>query len=281
MGSFYLQAKATIAGLAAILIITSSSFVSAQSNSSRTIDDLWNKVTALENALIRHNAPPTANAGADLSILTSESAALKGATTDDGILTPLAITWSQVSGPGATSFASQAAVTTATFTQQGTYVLRMSVNDGVSTVTDDVSIVVNPVNRRPTVDAGADVSMTGTTYVFQDFAGDTYDVICTTTLRGSASDDNLPRALQTSWKKTSHTFSGGLSFLYPSIFVKTTFATPASPTTAVTITAEEGQRTRWESLDVIFELTGNDGQYTVTDTVKVTCKPNYAGAIKR
>jgi hypothetical protein len=134
------------------------------------------------------------NAGADSILLTSQMATLKGLVTDDGILAPLTTTWSQVSGPGVTTFASQAADTTATFSQKGTYVLRLSAYDGVSTVTDDVSVAVALGHTRPTVNAGAEVSVTGRTYKTPGgfVVGEKYEVICTTTLGGSASDDKLP-----------------------------------------------------------------------------------------
>jgi hypothetical protein len=80
--------------------------------------------------LVRQNLPPTANAGADQSIMLPCTAALSGAVSDDGQPAPPATcsaAWSQVSGAGAVSFANPAAAaTTATFSTPGTYVLRLN-----------------------------------------------------------------------------------------------------------------------------------------------------------
>ena len=63
-------------------------------------------------------------------------------TLPDGQLTTR---WSKVSGPGPVVFADPTKVdTTATFTAAGTYVLRLTATDGEFTVTDDVTVVVQP-----------------------------------------------------------------------------------------------------------------------------------------
>jgi hypothetical protein len=57
----------------------------------------------------------------------------------------LIISWTKVSGPGPVEFADPSKVnTTATFTVPGTYVLRLTANDGQFTVSDDVTVVVQP-----------------------------------------------------------------------------------------------------------------------------------------
>jgi hypothetical protein len=53
--------------------------------------------------------------------------------------------WTQVSGPGPVVFADSSRIdTTATFTTAGTYVLRLTASDGEFTITDDVTVVVQP-----------------------------------------------------------------------------------------------------------------------------------------
>jgi len=71
-------------------------------------------------------------------------ASLNGIVSDpDG--NPLTSTWSLVSGPANVTFGSTTAVnTTATFITAGTYVLRLTADDGYSLVSDDVTIIVNP-----------------------------------------------------------------------------------------------------------------------------------------
>ncbi len=53
--------------------------------------------------------------------------------------------WNVVSGPASVTFGSASSLeTTATFTQAGTYVLRLTVNDGYNEVVDEVTITVDP-----------------------------------------------------------------------------------------------------------------------------------------
>ena len=49
------------------------------------------------------------------------------------------------------------------FSQAGTYVLRLSANDTLLSTTDDITVTVNPappVNQRPVVNAGPDQTIT-------------------------------------------------------------------------------------------------------------------------
>ena len=63
-----------------------------------------------------------------------DPATLSGSITDDGLPNPpgtVTATWSTVSGPGTVTFANAAApATTATFSASGSYVLRLTGNDG-------------------------------------------------------------------------------------------------------------------------------------------------------
>ena len=76
------------------------------------------------------NSPPSVNAGADQVVTFPVIASLSGTATDDGMpfgtLTP---TWSEVGGPGTVSFGSPNALsTTARFSTNGAYVLRLTVS---------------------------------------------------------------------------------------------------------------------------------------------------------
>ncbi len=86
--------------------------------------------------------PPTADAGDDVDVERPAAAVLDGSVTDDG--DAATATWSLVSGPGDVDFAdSSAPATTATFSAAGTYVLRLTADDGVNApVTDDVTVEV-------------------------------------------------------------------------------------------------------------------------------------------
>ena len=92
------------------------------------------------------NQPPTANAGPDLTVEMPAAATLNGVAGDDGLPNPPGVfsgNWSTVSGPGSVSFANaNLAQTTATFSQAGTYVLRLTVTDSQLTATDNVQVTV-------------------------------------------------------------------------------------------------------------------------------------------
>jgi hypothetical protein len=71
------------------------------------------------------------------------TANLDGTVTDADGQTPTVL-WTKVSGPGVVAFASATSVdTSATFSQVGTYVLRLTANDGIDQRFDEVSITVN------------------------------------------------------------------------------------------------------------------------------------------
>ena len=102
------------------------------------------------------NQPPSVSAGADQTITLPSSVSLNGAVQDDGLPgSGLTVTWSKISGRedsagGTVTFANRnAAVTTATFGADGIYVLRLTVSDGAVTVSDDVTITVNPAPANP------------------------------------------------------------------------------------------------------------------------------------
>jgi hypothetical protein len=84
-----------------------------------------------------------------------------------------------VSGPGTVTFGNASTVdTTATFTAEGTYVLRLSADDGELSSNDEVTVTVNPEpNSAPVVDAGLDQTIT---------------LPAAATLDGTVTDDGLP-----------------------------------------------------------------------------------------
>ncbi len=103
-----------------------------------------------------NNQPPIANAGPDLSIHLPDAANLNGAADDDGKPSgTVTYLWTMITGPGDVSFGDDSsAVTTATFTLAGTYVLRLSVSDSILTDSDDVVVNVNPAeSANPAGDA--------------------------------------------------------------------------------------------------------------------------------
>jgi hypothetical protein len=76
--------------------------------------------------------------------------------TDDGLPDPpaaVSTTWSQLSGPGTTTFGDPSSVdTTATFSAVGTYVLQIEANDGQLSTTDQMMVTVSGVGGEFTLD---------------------------------------------------------------------------------------------------------------------------------
>jgi hypothetical protein len=92
------------------------------------------------------NKPPTASAGPDLAVELPAAAMLGGNFSDDGLPNPpgvVSVAWSKVSGPGTVSFAdTNVWVTTATFSEPGDYVLRLTVSDGALAASDEAAVRV-------------------------------------------------------------------------------------------------------------------------------------------
>jgi hypothetical protein len=106
------------------------------------------------------NAPPVVNAGYNQSVTLPASASLYGSVTDDGLPTPpgaVTVTWSKISGPGNVSFGNpNSAATTASFSSEGDYVLRLTGNDGALSTYSEVTIGAHPavtINLTSTADA--------------------------------------------------------------------------------------------------------------------------------
>jgi len=173
---------------------------------------------------IAGNSPPVVNAGPDQTITAPSAAILTGTATDDGVPVGggLAVTWVKVSGPGTVNFADPTKLsTTATFSVDGTYNLRLTASDTQLTTNDEVKIVVNPGNQAPVVNAGAD--QTVTTNI--------------ATLSGTATDDGRPNGtLTVSWSKFSG--PGTVSFSSPTALT-TSAGFSASGTYGIRLTASD------------------------------------------
>ncbi len=114
-------------------------------------------VTVLPSAVT--NLAPTVDAGADQA-LQSSTASLQGLVTDDGLPAPATVTvrWAAVNGPGRVSFSAPDDLSsTAQFSRPGSYVLRLSANDGQLSASDNIVVTVpGGVNLPPVVEAGPD-----------------------------------------------------------------------------------------------------------------------------
>ena len=188
------------------------------------------------------NQPPSANAGPDRTITLPAAAALDGTVTDDGLPTPpgaVTTTWSMFSGPGTVTFGNANAVdTNASFSAAGTYVLRLTANDGALSPSDDVTITVNPapVNQPPVVNAGNDQTIT---------------LPAGAALDGTVTDDGLLNPVTTTWS----IFSGPGTVTFGNA---NAIDTSASFSTAGTY---------------VLRLTANDGAFSPTDDVTITVNP--------
>jgi RHS repeat-associated protein len=105
--------------------------------------------TAQAKVTVIVDQPPSVNAGPGDAITLPQTATLNGSATDDGHPNPpgaVTTLWTQMSGPGTVVFGNASAVkTTASFSQDGIYVLRLTANDGFLSASSDVTITVHPV----------------------------------------------------------------------------------------------------------------------------------------
>jgi hypothetical protein len=187
------------------------------------------------------NQPPTVNAGPDQTVALPHAATLNGSVSDDGLpeAGPLTITWTEVSGPSAVTFADASlAETTASFSLRGTYVLRLTASDSELTSNSDVTITVQPENHAPTVNAGPDqiISLPDTAQ-----------------LNGAATDDAWPAG---SSPTVSWNFISGPG--------PVEFDNPNSPSTIARF-ASAG--------NYLLRLTASDGELSSTDDISITVTP--------
>ena len=189
------------------------------------------------------NRPPTTDAGPDHTItLPTDTVTLEGTATDDGLPagSTLAFTWTKVSGPGSVTFADAAsAATSATFSEEGDYVLKLTASDGQLSSSDTTTITVIPRNEPPVVDAGQE---------------QTIKLPAPAELRGTVTDDGLPRgsAVTTTWSVASG--PGTVTFAAPHAAVTTaSFSAPGVYT---------------------LRLSASDTELTVSDDVIITVLKN-------
>ncbi len=189
------------------------------------------------------NRPPTADAGPTHTItLPTDTVALEGAASDDGLPTGSTLTsvWTKVSGPGTVTFAApNSPVSSATFSEDGQYVLKLTASDGQLSASDTTTVIVIPNNQPPTVDAGPD---------------QTIELPAPAPLRGTITDDALPRGATVNavWSVTAG--PGPV-----------TFADPNSATTTASFTAPGTYTLR---------LTASDTALSAFDELIVTVLKN-------
>jgi len=182
---------------------------------------------------------PTVSAGPDQTIAISDTATLDGAVADDGPDARLRFAWTLLGGPGTVTMPDAATLRArATFGAAGTYVLRLTVSDGATAASDDVTITVTAVNGRPRVSAGPDRSVA---------------LLSSALLAGTASDDGAaaPPGLLVLWSVVKG--PGAV-----------TFESPSTAATAVRF-AVAGT--------YVLRLTASDGLLQAHDDVTVVAVP--------
>jgi RHS repeat-associated protein len=191
------------------------------------------------------NLPPQVYAGPDqITNLPDAQVKLSGSASDDGLPSNyLAVTWSKISGPGTVTFDdSTQAVTTATFSTNGTYVLQLSASDGQYTTYSTNTILVLVSNAPPFVYAGPDQTVTNATL----------GVITPTgvTLQGVVTDDGNPTngSLISVWS----VISGPGTVTFADI----------NATNTIAIFSQPGSYQ--------LQLTASDGQLTSSSNVTIT-----------
>ncbi|MDK3257090.1 hypothetical protein QOZ86_11335 [Blastococcus capsensis] len=101
------------------------------------------------------NTAPTVDAGNDSSVTLPDAALLDGTVSDATSTGTLTSTWTEASGPGAVTFGNDSAVdTTASFSEPGTYVLRLTAGDGELSSHDDVTVTVSDAVTEPPSGSG-------------------------------------------------------------------------------------------------------------------------------
>jgi hypothetical protein len=191
------------------------------------------------------NLPPIVNAGDNQTITLPASANLGGTVTDDGLPDPPAMvsaTWTVTSGPGVVTFGNdKAADTTASFSIDGTYVLRLTADDGSLSAFDELTVTVNPdPNLAPVVNAGPD---------------QTINLPNDATLDATVTDDGLPDppgSVTTTWSMASG--PGTVTFGNENLVDTTASFSVAGV--------------------YVLQLTADDSLLTGSDTVTITVNPD-------
>ncbi len=243
-----------------------------------TADDgeltFFDEVTITVNAASPVNQAPTVNAGPDQTITLPAFASLDGAVTDDGLPDPPSVTttWSKQSGPGDVTFDDASAVdTTATFSVNGVYVLRLTADDGELSSFDEVTITVNaapPVNQAPTVNAGPDQTVT---------------LPSSASLNGTVMDDGLPAPpnLVTTWSKQSG--PGAVTFGNANA-LSTSASFSQAGTYVLRLTADDGALDAFDEVTITANAAPSVNQPPVVNagpdqTIKLPAKATLSGTV--
>jgi pectate lyase len=208
------------------------------------------RLPALQLTTTIVNHPPEVDAGDDQVIVLGDTVAhLDGMVSDDGHPAPpatVSATWTLLSGPGTVEFDDPSrARTTATFSNLGVYVLRLTATDSALVASDDVTIkwlAELPPNQLPVVDAGPDQRIS---------------LPRAAVLRGRVTDDgepDPPGSLTTSWSRANG--PGTVDFDDPHA-LGTTASFSVDGTYVLRLTADDGQGSAFDELTVVVTPFGH------------------------
>ena len=173
---------------------------------------------------------PAANAGPDQNVKTGSKVTLNGSGSSDPNGDPLTYAWSFTQKPALSAATlSSAVVTQPTFTADvdGTYIVRLVVNDGsANSLPDTVSITASTFNSTPTASAG----------VNQHVVAGALSVV---TLDGSASSDADGDSLTYAWTMTAKP-GGSAAVLSGSSTVTSTFTADIEGTYTLSLVVNDG-----------------------------------------
>ena len=208
------------------------------------------------------NQAPVVEAGPNRSITLPATASLSGTVTDDGLPKPptLTIAWSKTSGQGTVTFSpANAAASTASFSAAGTYVLRLTANDGALSAFDEVQVIVTAVNRAPVVEAGPNRSIT---------------LPATASLSGTVTDDGLPTppTLTITWSKSS---GPGTVTFSPANAAATTATFSTAGTYVVRLTASDGALSAYDETQVVVAAGSSPCAGLCSNPVNFTINGSY------
>lgn len=190
------------------------------------------------------NVAPAVNAGVDTAAVAQVATVLRGGATDDGVPAPSNLTWqwSQVAGPAPAQIADYLTgrppapvkyAAQVTFPEPGRYQLRLTVDDGERSNTDDVVVTVTNPAGAPTVVAGGTRTVLITSAIELD---------------GSVADDGQPGPVQVHWEQTAGPGEASI-------------ASPDTVDSSVTFPVRGTYQ---------FRLTATDGTYTSRDYTEIT-----------
>ncbi len=216
------------------------------------------------------NQAPIVSAGPDVSVTMPNPAPLGGQASDDGLPDGGLVTnWSLVDGPGTVSFGDPSSPSTvATFSVSGTYLLRLSADDGERSSSDEVIVTVAaPDTDPPSMPTGLSAVAPGATRVDLSWTASTdnvgvvdYAVVREGVTIGTSSTTTYQDA--TVLPETTYTYrvvardSAGLSSDPSGLATVTTPGVPESLT--FTAAGDHGANTNTEATLSVLDGSGSD-----------------------